>query len=451
MITMLITFFVAVVAGIVAGLLPGIGLLNTMIILWVFLSGLDAVNLLIFYVTLASITQFVGSVIATTTGVPGETSSIPASIEGPKLFNKNQGTDAIAMAAIGSFFGTAVVGAALLFLLPYVNGLALHYYSNTVQTMIFLFVFLLILFTTSNKFYVNVLLMLFGIGLALIGSDILSGGSGSTIIRVNFGIDDLKQGIPLEILAISIIAIPQVLRHLVDISYQSIPQISKTNFTSMLKKYIKYSGAGARGTLVGIATGMIPGAAHTMSSLVAYQSEKFLRTKKKIYSHSGDMHSLVSAETANNAGVLISMIPVFLFGIPILGSEAVLINLVEMSGVAVGFGTLAAREFFMPTVIFFLLSGILGTIVAWQGANGILNLFKIPSYIIRSVLILVLVATVLYVGSTSYNLIYYIVLLCVLTPIGILLKRYDLSIVIFSFLIFPMLEGSLIRFAVLNF
>lgn len=449
MITMLITFFVAVLAGIVVGLLPGIGLLNTMIILWIFLSGLDAVNLLIFYVTLASITQFVGSVIATTTGVPGETSSIPACIEGPRLFNNGQGTDAIAMAAIGSLFGTAVVGVLLLFSLPYINNLALHYYSNTAQTMIFLFVFLLILFTTANKFYVNVLLMLLGIGLALIGSDMMSGGG--TTIRVNFGIDNLKQGIPLEVLAISIIAIPQVLKHLVDISYQSMPKIAKTKFTEMLKKYIKYSGAGARGTLVGVFTGMIPGAAHTMSSLVAYQSEKFLRTKKKTYSDSGDMHSLVSAETANNAGVLISMIPVFLFGIPILGSEAVLINLIEMSGVPVGFGTLAASEFFIPTVIFFLLSGVLGTVVAWQGANFILKLFKIPGYVIRSVLILALIATVLYVGAISYNLIYYIVLLCVLTPIGILLKKHDLSIVIFSFLIFSMLEGSLVRFVVLNF
>lgn len=449
MITMFLTFFVAVVAGIVAGLLPGIGLLNTMIILWMFLSGLDAVNLLIFYATLASVTQFVGSVVATLTGVPGETSSIPAAYEGPLLVQKNQGTDAIAMAAIGSFFGTVVVGTMLLILLPYVSQLVLGFYSNTFQTLMFLSVFLLILFTTSNKFYVNVLLMMFGVGLACIGSAMFTGGS--TFFRVNFGIDSLKHGIPLEILAISIIAIPQVLKHVTNISYDSIPKIHKLKVIDGIKKYVKYSGAGIRGTVVGIFTGMVPGSAFTLSSLVAYQFEKAFRKNKKVYSDSGDMHSLISAETANNAGVLVSMIPVFLFGVPILGSEAMLINLIQMSGVQVGFGVLAAYEYFVPTVMFFLLSGLVGVVVAWQGSNHVLKLFKIPTPIIRYVLLCALVMTALVVGHRSYDLVYYVLLLVILVPMGVLLKKYDLSIVIFSFLIFPNLEGSMIRYAILNF
>lgn len=448
MITLATTFVIAAMIGVIIGLLPGFGMLNTMIICWVFLAKLDTVNLLVFYVVVASISQFVGSVIATTTGIPGETSSIPASIEGPRLFEKNQGVDAIAMAAIGSFVGTAVVGTLLLIALPYIATLAVGYYSNTFQTAIFLGVTLLILFSSSNPFYINVLLMSIGIGLALVGSDLLTGGG---IVRINFGIDSLKQGVPLEIVAITLIAIPQVLKHVVNLKYDSIQKIPSLGLVEGLKKFTIYAGAGARGTFIGLISGMVPGAAYTFSSMLAYQLEKFLRIRKQIYSKTGDMHSLVSAETANNAGVLISMVPVFLFGLPIMGSEALLLNLIQMSGTAVGFNVLSAREYFLPTVICFLLSGIIGVVVSWQWSNQILKLFKIPSNILRPMLLLMLIASALYVGYGSYDFIYYSVLLLIMIPFGIMLKKYDTSIIIFSFLIFPELEGSMIRFVSLHF
>ena len=108
------TFISAIVAGTIVGLLPGFGMLNVMIIGLPFLMTLDVTSLLVFYTVTASITQFVGSVVATTTGVPGELSSIPACTEGPKLFEKNQGVQAIAYAAIGSFIGTSIIGVGLL-------------------------------------------------------------------------------------------------------------------------------------------------------------------------------------------------------------------------------------------------------------------------------------------------------------------------------------------------
>jgi putative tricarboxylic transport membrane protein len=442
-----ITFPVAVVVGILVGLLPGIGMLNAMILCWVFLSQLDAVNLLVFYAVVASISQFVGSVVASTTGIPGELSSVPACIEGPRLFSKNQGINGIAMSAIGSLIGTTVVGVLVLLFLGHLSSTVLIFYNNNVQTVIFTSVMLVMLITTSNKFYINVLLMLVGIGLSLIGSSIEGTGS----LRFNFGINELTHGIPLEILAITMFAIPQIVQHLALRDCRFIPEIPILPLVDGIKQFKQYMGASARGTVIGAITGLIPGLTWTLSSKAAYYFEKLIRKQRNVYKEDGDIHSLVSSETANNSGVLVAMIPVFLFGLPIMGSEAMLISLIEQTGVSVGFATLAAQEYFAPTVLMFLLSGILGVFIAWQGASLILKIFKLPDLIIKGVLLSLLMVSVLYAGYLSQELVYYSIIFLALAPVGLLLRKFDTSIILFAFLVYPRFEGSLIRFFVLNF
>jgi TctA family transporter len=66
-----------ILAGFLAGLIPGIGNTIMLFMLYPFLMESTLFQMLVFYLGLASVSQFSGSVIATVFGIPGESSSLP--------------------------------------------------------------------------------------------------------------------------------------------------------------------------------------------------------------------------------------------------------------------------------------------------------------------------------------------------------------------------------------
>src|SRR5210317_718732 len=91
--------------GYLSGLIPGIGLVILLLVSYPMLITWDLFHLLLFYMSAASAAQFSGSVIATTMGIPGESSSLPAVKEGNAMFYSGRGHLAISSAAMGSTLG----------------------------------------------------------------------------------------------------------------------------------------------------------------------------------------------------------------------------------------------------------------------------------------------------------------------------------------------------------
>ena len=91
----LIVFAIGIISGLLSGMLPGVGGFVLMTMAYPFLMHLDPVNILIFYVTMASIDQYFNGITAIVFGVPGASMNIPTQIEGHTLFRKGQGSSAI--------------------------------------------------------------------------------------------------------------------------------------------------------------------------------------------------------------------------------------------------------------------------------------------------------------------------------------------------------------------
>jgi len=66
-----LVFLAGIVAGLFAGVLPGVGGVVIMTMAFPFLLQVDPVNILIFYVTMASIDQYFNGITAIVFGVPG--------------------------------------------------------------------------------------------------------------------------------------------------------------------------------------------------------------------------------------------------------------------------------------------------------------------------------------------------------------------------------------------
>ena len=86
--------------GFVSGLVPGVG--NTIMIIasYPLLKDASLLQMLLYYLAIISSSQFSGSVVATVFGIPGESSSLPAVIEGNRMFRRGVGNFAISNAAI---------------------------------------------------------------------------------------------------------------------------------------------------------------------------------------------------------------------------------------------------------------------------------------------------------------------------------------------------------------
>ena len=302
--------------GIICGLIPGVGMLVGIAILYPFLLDFQPVELLIFYTSMVCSAQYFGSITAIYLGLAGEASSFPAVIEGYSLSKQGKGQQSILLTGVGSFIGTmfGLVFIALLSL-P-----AMNLYLTSLEKMIlFMAVGLSLILTTKNKLFTDLSLIVLALALSHIGVSL-----SSNVPLYHFDMVFLSQGISYFTLAAGLLCMKEVLH-----TEQTKAQIITAEKFNAIKELLKHKYSIIRGSLIGSVGGMLPGLTTISASHMAYMAEK--RIYKDTYKK-GNTHCLTSSETANNSGSITQLFPLLMFGIPITGSEAILFQMLEMKG-----------------------------------------------------------------------------------------------------------------------
>ena len=202
----LIAVSTGLLAGTVTGIVPGAGVMVAMIIATPLLMSFDVIQLLLFYMSLASMVQFTGTIPAVYLGVPGETNSLPAVVEGTKFNKRKMAKLAIGISAIGSVLGSFVAVAITFTLLTVLISHMTVFFSNDTKFYLYIFViaFCLLVYNKRN-IIVNLLLCLVGFALSVPGeSDI------SPEFRYTFGIEDLQFGVPWIPVLIGFLIVPTI-------------------------------------------------------------------------------------------------------------------------------------------------------------------------------------------------------------------------------------------------
>ena len=410
---LLLPGLVGISAGFVSGFIPGIGNFAALLVIFPYLYTLDPVQVLVLYVALTTISQYIGSIPAISYGVPGESSSIPAVIESKNLKNSKQTYQAIVQSAIGSTFGGLIVlGCTWLFVDHLM--LLMNFFDTKMQ--LFLYVFMFVVMTViikSNSVMVNVLLILFGLALGMIGYNKWLQTSFLT-----FDQPQLYAGIPFVVVMIVLLGIPEIIKNF-DVKQEYKPLRKekvriKFNFVSS----VWYS-------VVGFIGGLAPGMTTTMSSQLAYLISK-VKSKNPI-------DRITASETANNAGAFSQLIPLMLLGIPLIGSEALVLNVMEAKGF--NLGLISFPEIFKTVSISLLVINAIGLILAWPLAKHISKLFMVNLKIVYAVIFVALISVVAWVGYSNYQLGFYMLIFIALLPIAILLRRFDTMPLVFAFLV----------------
>ena len=415
---------VGVGLGLISGLIPGVGNFVLMLLVWPFLSVFGIVELLIMYASMAAISQYIGSIPAIVYGIPGESSSYPAVAESRNLTSISQVSQAISGSAFGSVVGSLTVVGLCYAFVEYTD-LIKYFYSTKILVGLLLLVTLVMIFTVNNRWWVNFVLILSGIGLGMIGYN-----SYLNINFATFGNMHLYAGLPMPVVLICLFAIPQMLHHW---DTEITKSINKTYELGRL--YILNPVALLGSTVIGFFGGLIPGLTTVFSSTAAYNAS-MLFTKDPV-------KRIVVSETANNAGAFSMLLPLLIFGVPLIGSEAILLFLMEQKG----FNLVQFKfsDFLPELALGLVVVNAVGFMIAWPLSKIVPSFYRFDIKIIISLLIIALFFVTLYTGYMNYSMAYYLVCFAILAPIGVLLRNVDTLPLVFAFIIHNKLVDGLFR------
>ncbi len=319
------------IGGLILGATPGLSPTMAVALLIPFTFQLEAAQGLILLGAAYTSTVAGGAVSAILLKIPGAPANIATTLDGHTMAKKGQGARALQLSflasAVGGVFGVLL----LIFLTPVLAKWALAFGPSHLFWLAILGV--TIIGSLDGSSVVKGLLSgCIGLWLSTIGFDDIMGAQ-----RFIFH-PSLGGGINIIAALIGLFAIPQVLSMFAkgrkDTTSELI-SVEKHSIMDALREVVSSVRALSIGTITGSIIGLIPGVGGQIAGLVAYdQSKKFSSEREKF--GTGHPEGIIAAESANNAMVGPSLVPLLTLSIPGSPTAAVLLGGLLIHGIFPG-------------------------------------------------------------------------------------------------------------------
>jgi putative tricarboxylic transport membrane protein len=330
--TDLLVLVAGVAGGILVGALPGLTGTMAIALLVPFTYGLapDAALVMLGGVYVGA--MYGGSIAAILINTPGAPAAIATTFDGYPMAQKGQAEEALASSATGSAIGGLLGTLVLLLFSPLLAAISLKF-GPPEYFWLGILGLTIIASLSANSLAKGLLGGLFGVLISTIG---LSPSTG--VARLTFDISDLLGGVEIIIALIGLFCIPQVIgmAEKTDAgpglaAFKPEPGRSVKAMLAVLKRW----GNLLRSTAIGVIVGIIPGAGGNVAGLLSYQ-EAMRAAKDKSQFGRGAVDGVIASETANNAEVEGSLIPLLTLGIPGAPQAAVLFGALLLQGLRPG-------------------------------------------------------------------------------------------------------------------
>jgi putative tricarboxylic transport membrane protein len=319
------------VGGLILGATPGLSPTMAVALLIPFTFKLSPTHGLILLGAAYTSTVAGGAVSAILLKIPGAPANIATAIDGHAMAQRGEGAKALHISFLASGIGGVIGVLLLIFLTPMLARWALAFGPSELFWIAILGV--TVIGSLDSKSFVKGLLSgCIGLWLSMIGYDDIQGAQ-RFIVH-----DALLGGINIIPALIGIFAIPQVIdmfakgritTHIAAIT------IKKQAFMDSLRLTLRSARALSIGTLTGSVIGLIPGVGGQIAGLLAYdQARKFSADKDQF--GKGHPEGVIAAESANNAMVGPSLVPLLTLSIPGSPTAAVLLGGLLIHGIFPG-------------------------------------------------------------------------------------------------------------------
>ncbi len=434
---MLIMLF-CVACGLVVGAIPGLSATMAMALLTPLTFAMDNATSM---AALCAI--YVGGISgglysAILLRIPGTSSSIATTFDGFPLARKGRAAQTIGIALVASFIGGTFSFVMLGCFAPLLAMAALQFgpAEYFAVSLLGLSTIAAVLGDSTLKGLVSATL---GLALGTIGMDVIMGTP-----RFTAGSLHLMSGFDFMAVLIGVFAIPQILADIANSS--AVSAVSETKVRDMFPRPGELLGKWGnflRSSIIGTWIGLLPGAGGSIASLLSYDQAKKASKHPENFGK-GEIDGVIASETANNAVIGGSLIPMLTLGIPGDTAAAVLLAALTLHGLQVG--PLLFKE--NPEVISEILaslyvSNIMMIFIAFFGARYIVKALKIPKcYLLPAIVVMCVV------GSYAANQRQFDIFVMMGTGLaGFLIERYGFPVppLILGLILGPLLEKNLRR------
>ena len=321
--------FVGVFIGTLVGVLPGIGPTASIAMLLPVTFTFEPVTALIMLAGIYYGAQYGGSTTAILINLPGETSSAVTAIDGHEMARAGRAGTALATAAIASFVAGTVGTLVVVLFAPVLASFALRFQSAEFFSLVVLGLIAstaLARGSTAKALAMILLGLLFG----TVGQDLYTATP-----RFTFGNRELYGGLNFVSVAVGMFGIAEILRNLENERDRDVRVKSVSNLLLSRLDIRRIFRPVLRGTALGAALGVLPGAGHVLASFASYTVEKKLSKHPREFGR-GAIEGVAGPEAANNAAAQTSFIPLLTLGLPAHPVMALMVGAFIIQGITPG-------------------------------------------------------------------------------------------------------------------
>lgn len=319
-----------VFVGTLIGVLPGIGPAATIALLMPLTLYISPTSAIIMLAGIYYGAMYGGSTTSILVNIPGEAASAITCLDGYQMARKGRGGPALGIAAFGSFIAGTLSTAALMVLAHPLIDLALRFGPPEYLSLLLMALSLLAFLSKGSKAK-GFMMAFLGLILSYVGLDAITG-----LPRFTAGWTQLYNGFDFVPLIIGLFGISEVLINLEE--EIGIRDIIKTTLKGLLPTLQDWKVSLMpilRGSVIGFFLGVLPGGGATVSSIVSYGVEKTV-SKNPAEFGAGAIQGVAGPESANNAAIAGSFIPLFSLGIPCNSVIALILGGLLIHGVRPG-------------------------------------------------------------------------------------------------------------------
>jgi len=425
-----------VLIGTLVGVLPGIDTISAIALLLPFSYGLESTPALIMFAGIYYGSKYGGSTTSILMNVPGEAASVVTCLDGYPMAQRGRAGAALTVSAIGSFVAGTIGIIGLTLLAPPLAQAALAFGPPEYFSIALVGLAVLSKLTGTSTLK-SLLMATTGIMLGTVGMDSLSG-----ISRFTFGVDELDRGFDLSILAMGIFGIGEIITVMTEPhTRMSVPTIRLRDLYPTKEEWRRSTAPMVRGGIIGFLVGLLPGPAATISSFVSYAAEKRC-SKNPAEFGCGAIEGVAGPESANNAAISATMIPLLSLGLPFCGATAILLSGFMLHGIIPGPALITQQpELFWGLIASMYIGNVLLLVINLPLIGVFVQLLKTPFYILMP-----LVAVVTLTGAYSVNnSVFDLVWVIIFGVLGFLLRRagFEPAPLVIGLVLGPELERGL--------
>ncbi|WP_052144707.1 tripartite tricarboxylate transporter permease [Halalkalibacter okhensis] len=439
-----LVLFLGLFLGIVIGALPGLTPTMGVALMIPFTFTLGPTDGLILLGGIYCGSVFGGSIPAILFNVPGAPANVATTFDGYPMTQQGKSRKALELATISSVIGGLFGMFLLLFFAPVFADFSLRF-GPTESFWIAIFGITVIAVISDGSVSKNLIGGCMGIALSFIGISTITGTA-----RFTFGFDFLVGGLHMVAVLIGLFAFPQALRMIEELRYRFRSKNKQKSYNQarssiresfgdifLTPKYVTI------GSGLGAFIGMIPGAGGNIASLLAYNEAKRF-SKKKASFGKGEKNGIIASESANNAMVGGSLIPLLTLGIPGSPTAAIFLGGLLIHGIWPGNNLFVDHADVAYTFLYSMIAAqVLLLILGLSLIKYMTKLTSIPVYFMAPVII---AFSIIGAYATQNNVIDIYTVVC----IGLLmffLQKYGFSPapIALGFILGPIAEQGLLQ------